>query len=346
MRASILVLSMIALFGAGCSVISPIPPQAVIAGQPNEPRTVKLSGMCADMGWSYESGPGAYNYTAKGPRGDLIVFTIGKDIISINNTKWRQERDTVELKGRDLLLPESTHNFVVKHFGMHHLVRNGVKASQVDYTLDPITPEAVGKVESREGVKATSTELRGLHICIDPGHGGKDMGGEAFGIQEKTIALDVSLMLRDLCEAAGAKVTMTRTTDVYPELDERVKVANTCGCVLFLSVHANIAPNSNEVNGFEAFYNGNSAAGQRFARNLVAAYDAHSEAPNRGAKKDPRGLRVLEKTKVTAVLFELGFLSNEAEGKRLAKKSVQQAMAKALFDGIVNEYSKKASVSR
>jgi N-acetylmuramoyl-L-alanine amidase len=235
---------------------------------------------------------------------------------------------------------------VVKHFGMHHLVRNGAKASQVDYTLDPIQPEAVGKVETRDPAKATSTELRGLHICIDAGHGGKDMGGEAFGIQEKTIALAVSLMLRDLCEAAGAKVTMTRTTDVYPELDKRVEIANSCGCQLFLSVHANIAPNSNEVDGFEAFYNANSASGQSFAKSLVAAYDTFSQAPNRGAKKDPRGLRVLEKTKVTAVLFELGFLSNEAEGKRLAKKNYQQAMAKALFDGIVGEWSKKASVSR
>lgn len=345
MRGMILLLSLVALFGAGCSVISPIPPQPVTADDP-EPRTVKLSAMCADMGWSYESGPGAYNYTAKGPKGDLIVFTIGKDIISINNTKWRQERDTVELKGRDLLLPESTHNFVVKHFGMHHLVRNGVKAGSVDYTMDPITPSATAEPAKGTPKVATSSELRGLHICIDAGHGGKDMGGAAFGIEEKTIALAVSLMLRDLCEASGAKVTMTRTTDVYPSLDERVELANTCGCHLFLSIHANIAPNSDEVNGFEAFYNGNSAAGARFAKSLVASFDAATEAPNRGAKKDPRGLRVLEKTKVTSVLFELGFLSNEAEGKRLAQKSVQQAMAKALWDGIVSEWSKKASVSR
>lgn len=345
MRGMILLLSLVALLGAGCSSIGVIPPQVVTSDDP-EPRTIKLSAMCADMGWTYESGPGAYNYTAKGPKGDLVVFTIGKDIVSINTTKWRQERDTVELKGRDLLLPESTHNFVVKHFGMHHLVRNGVKAGSVDYTLAPITPDTTGEPAKTTPKLATSSELRGLHICIDPGHGGKDMGGAAFGIEEKTIALDVSLMLRDLCEAAGAKVTMTRTTDVYPDLDKRVEIANTCGCHLFLSIHANIAPNSNEVNGFEAFYNGNSAAGQRFARNLIAAFDAATEAPNRGAKKDPRGLRVLEKTKVTSVLFELGFLSNEAEGKRLAKKSVQQAMAKALWDGIVSEWSKKASVSR
>lgn len=346
MRGMFLLIAMSALFGAGCSVISVIPPQAVTADDP-EPRTIPLSEMCAAMGWSYESGPGAYNYTASGPKGDRIVFTIGKDIVSINSTKWRQERDTVELRGRDLLLPESTHNFVAKHFGMHHLVRNGSKAGSVDYTMDPIVPDTASKTENPQTPKAAiSSELRGLHICIDPGHGGKDMGGEAFGVQEKTIALNVSLMLRDLCEQSGAKVTMTRTTDVYPTLDDRVALANGCGCHLFISVHANIAPNSDQVSGFEAFYNGNSAEGQRFARSLIAAYAAHSNAPNRGAKKDPRGLRVLEKTKMTAVLFELGFLSNEAEGKRLSQKSNQQAMAKALWDGIVVEWSKKASVSR
>lgn len=345
MRGLTLVFSLLALLGAGCSVITPIPPQPVIAGQPNEPRTVRLSEMCAEMGWKYESGPGAYQYTANGPRGDRMTFTIGKDVFSINGTRWRQERDAVELRGRDLLLPESTHNFVVKHFGMHHLVRNGVKAGRVEYSMDPIAPLPAGNVE-KDPARAVTSELRGLHICIDPGHGGKDMGGEAFGVQEKTIALEVSLMLKELCEASGAKVTMTRTTDVYPTLDERVQLANTCGCHLFLSVHANIAPNSSEVRGFEAFYNGNSAAGQRFARHLVDAFATVAESPNRGAKKDPRGLRVLEKTKVTSVLFELGFLSNESEGKRLSQKSHQKAMAKALWEGIVKEWNSKASVSR
>jgi hypothetical protein len=91
MRGLTLVFSLLALLGAGCSVITPIPPQPVIAGQSNEPRTVRLSEMCAEMGWKYESGPGAYQYTANGPRGDRMTFTIGKDVFSINGTRWRQE---------------------------------------------------------------------------------------------------------------------------------------------------------------------------------------------------------------------------------------------------------------
>jgi len=344
MRASVLVIAFLAFFVASCSAIGVIPPQTVTSQDP-EPRTVMLSEMVKSMGWRYESGPGAYNYRAIGPKGDQVVFTIGRDIVSINNTKWRQERDVVEKRGKDLLLPESTFNFVAKHFGMHHLVRGTTAPDTVDYTLEPIAP-VPGAASPSEPPKATGTELRGLTICIDPGHGGHDTGGQAFGLDEKTIALKVSMLLRDLCTGAGAKVIMTRETDVYPDLDKRVEIANTCGCDLFLSVHANIAPGNGEVDGFEAFYNGNSQAGARFAKSLIAAYDTVSGAPNRGAKKDPRGLRVLEKTKVTAVLFELGFLSNQAEGKRLASESYQKTMAKALFNGIVNEWSKKASVSR
>lgn len=344
MRIAVIALSFAAIFLASCTTPTPIPPQVVTADNP-EPRNILLSEMCANMGWKFTSGPGAFQYRATGPSGDAMTFTIGKDTLTINDSRYRQERDAAEVRGRDLLIPESTYNFVVKHFGMHHLVRSARRASNVEYELDPIKPAAAATPE-RQPVQATSTVLKGLTICIDPGHGGKDMGGEAFGISEKHLCLSVSLMLREHCEKAGAKVIMTRVSDVYPDLDRRVEIANTCGCDLFLSVHANIAPNNDQVTGFEAFYNANSASGQRFARNLCSAMDAATETENRGAKRDPRGLRVLEKTKVTAVLFELGFLSNKAEGKLLNTTEYQRVLAKGLYDGIVADWRSKASVSR
>ena len=300
--------------------------------------------MARELGWTWDTGPGTYDYTLRSPKADQVIFKIGRDVVNINGTLWRQERDAVEIRGRDLLLPESTYNFICKHFGQHHLVRGPIRTSSLEYELDPIKPTntpAAGPAKV-----ATSTELKGLTIVVDAGHGGKDYGGIANGVNEKDVVLNVSLMLRDLCESAGAKVLMTRVSDVYPELQDRVDMANKAKADLFISIHANIAPNSDEVTGIEAFYNGNSAAAKQFTQTVIKHMARATDSPNRGAKVDPRGLRVLEKTSMPATLVELGFLSNAGEARRLTVTEYQRTMARALFDGIVEHWAARPSVSR
>lgn len=344
MRTTLILFTTVALFIAGCSAVIQVPPERVDASDP-EPHNIMLSEMAAELGWTYETGPGAYDYTLRSPQADKLIFRIGTDYLNINGTRYQQERDAVEKRGHDLLLPESTFNYICEHFGRHELVRTPRHESKVEYNLQPIMP--LDQPKTNEGVKATSTELKGLTICIDPGHGGKDPGGIGNEVSEKQVVLPVSLMLRDLCQAAGAKVVMTRTDDTYPDLDQRCEIANGGKCDLFISIHANISPSDAGVTGFEVFYNKNSEPGGLFAKALVTAMDKASDAPNRGAKKDPRGLRVLEKTRMTATLVELGFLSNAGEAGILTTKDYQTKMARALFDGVVSYWSTgNASVSK
>ncbi len=336
---TILPLLAIALFVAGCTSAGIIPPQDTSLDP--EPRTMHLSEMATELGWVYETGPQPYQFTMKSPKGDLVTFKTGSDVVIINSTRWRQERDATENQyGNDLFLPESTFNFICKRFGQHHLQRGPLRRSSVDLTpLTPVAPPA--------GPKAADGPLKGFTICVDAGHGGKDEGGSANGVYEKDIVLPVSLRLRDLLAAAGATVIMTRTTDVYPELEDRCNMANSGKADLFVSVHANIAPDSGEVAGFEVFYKGGAQQSARLANAIVSAMDDATDSPNRGAKVDPRGLRVLEKTKMPAVLVELGFMSNPAEARRLATKSYQDMMADAMFAGITQYCTKgKATVSK
>ena len=344
MRISLILFAVVALFMAGCSTVIQVPPQPVDVDNP-EPRTIMLSEAASDLGWTYEAGPGAYDYTLRSPYGDKVIFRIGTDYMSINGARYQQERDAVEKRGSDLLLPESTFNFVCEHFGRHELVRSPRHEAKVEYELVPIdrpdTPKA-----TRETM-ATSTVLKGLTICIDAGHGGSDPGGMGNGVSEKVIVLPVALKLQALCEAASAKVIMTRTDDTYPDLDKRCEIANSNKVDLFVSIHANISPADSSVTGFEVFFNKNSEQGGLFAGALAAAMDDATSSPNRGAKKDPRGLRVLEKTTMTAALVELGFLSNAGEAKTLTQKDYQEKMAKALYEGIVTHWTKnRASVSK
>ena len=77
-------------------------------------------------------------------------------------------------------------------------------------------------------------------IVIDPGHGGIDSGAEGVnGTLEKTITLAFALELKAKLEATtGYRVLMTRSTDEFLRLDDRVRLARQHGSDLFISIHA------------------------------------------------------------------------------------------------------------
>lgn len=83
-------------------------------------------------------------------------------------------------------------------------------------------------------------------IIIDPGHGGQDPGALGVnGAYEKSIVLAVGLELKRQLEKAGYRVEMTRATDVFIPLGERVKFARRKGGDLFVSLHADSISRSN-----------------------------------------------------------------------------------------------------
>ncbi|MFG1463136.1 N-acetylmuramoyl-L-alanine amidase [Xanthobacter sp. DSM 24535] len=77
-------------------------------------------------------------------------------------------------------------------------------------------------------------------ICLDPGHGGIDSGTTgASAYSEKNIVLDVALALKAKLEASGKyRVVMTRSTDTFIALGERVRIARANRAALFVSIHA------------------------------------------------------------------------------------------------------------
>lgn len=80
-------------------------------------------------------------------------------------------------------------------------------------------------------------------VVIDAGHGGKDVGCLGASSHEKDIALAIALKLGAYLEDKfeHLEVIYTRKTDVFLELDERAKVANTNKADLFICIHANSA---------------------------------------------------------------------------------------------------------
>jgi N-acetylmuramoyl-L-alanine amidase len=100
-------------------------------------------------------------------------------------------------------------------------------------------------------VRAQTTDLTGLSICIDPGHGGHNPANDRHLVPDPGIDFwesesnfQKALLLKGLLEAKGATVLLTRTTNDYPADDEpslaaRVAFANANTVDWFHSIHSN-----------------------------------------------------------------------------------------------------------
>ena len=87
---------------------------------------------------------------------------------------------------------------------------------------------------------AASPALRIKKIVIDAGHGGKDPGAIGrTGTKEKYITLDLAKRLSILLASDGIEIVMTRSSDKFIPLEQRVEIANNLGAELFSSIHAN-----------------------------------------------------------------------------------------------------------
>ncbi|EAI8054054.1 N-acetylmuramoyl-L-alanine amidase [Campylobacter upsaliensis] len=99
----------------------------------------------------------------------------------------------------------------------------------------------------------------GKIIVLDAGHGGKDSGALSKNkrLKEKDIVLSTTLKIGNELKKRGFKVYYTRTTDKFINLRDRTKIANDRKADLFLSIHANAAPNTSRAKsseGLETFF--------------------------------------------------------------------------------------------
>jgi len=92
-------------------------------------------------------------------------------------------------------------------------------------------------------------------ICIDPGHGGNDLGAVSKnGLNEKDLTLKIAKKLKNiLIEKLGLRVIMTRTEDTEVSLNSRVSIANNQKAQIFVSIHIN-SSYKRSARGSETFF--------------------------------------------------------------------------------------------
>ncbi|MGF1657094.1 MAG: N-acetylmuramoyl-L-alanine amidase [Verrucomicrobiales bacterium] len=205
------------------------------------------------------------------------------------------------------------------------------------------------------------TNIRGLRrfttVVLDAGHGGHDRGATGRYGAEKDFALATVKFLGPLLQAAGFEVVYTRTRDVFVTLEDRARIANRTPNAIFVSVHFN-AGQSSAANGLEVFsltprgapssidqtlrpqhmeaQPGNAHDNQ----SLILATAIHHSMLGYSSQLD-RGVKrarfsVLARTRCPAVLVEGGFVTNLAEGRRIANRNWQRNLARSIAEGIIS----------
>lgn len=170
-------------------------------------------------------------------------------------------------------------------------------------------------------------------VVIDPGHGGFDRGGiPGQRVPEKTMALDVAQRLAKKLRQAGYRVVMTRDSDVFVPLGERVRIANSYPDAVFVCVHFNSATRAG-ANGIETYYYSNGSA--KLAADIHRHVIAGTSTDNRGIRR--RGYYVLRRTAAPAVLVECGFLTNPTEASLALQSSYRERLADRIADGVMGK---------
>ncbi|MEW5687723.1 MAG: N-acetylmuramoyl-L-alanine amidase [Pseudomonadota bacterium] len=212
-------------------------------------------------------------------------------------------------------------------------------------------------------------------VVIDAGHGGRDVGAKGVQGYEKDLNLAAALTLADQLGRTGRyKVVMTRSTDVYIPLQDRVRVAQRAGADLFISLHSDSAPETH-LEGVSVYTLSDQASRratqfvsqndwfmkaslsgdqgvrdilfdltQRATRNRSAVFaqtlvtNIEGKAPMLRRSHRDAGFMVLLAPDVPAVLLEMGFVNNPADEARLRDPGQRARLMRAVTQSIDSHF--------
>ena len=178
-----------------------------------------------------------------------------------------------------------------------------------------------------------------IKLYIDQGHNPQNpnAGAEGNGLREQDLVYTVGQELATILRGQGYDVRLSRpTADTQlgtsnaTSLAARVNDANAWGADYFISLHTNasVIP---EASGSEALVFRLNSAAARLGEDILRGLQTNTGLDNRGVVARPE-LYVLRRTRMPAVLVELGFITNRRDAALLANEP--QRFAKGIADGI------------
>ena len=168
-------------------------------------------------------------------------------------------------------------------------------------------------------------------VVVDAGHGGKDSGAyRRYGPPEKVVTLDVAQRLERKLRESQLKTVMTRDSDVFIPLNDRVAEENAQKNAIFVSIHFNDS-RQRKTRGFETYYH--SGASVDLASLIQQKLMTIPNSANGGIHT--ANFRVLRLANCPAVLVECGYLSNRSEGNQARDWEYRELLADRIAEAIV-----------
>lgn len=185
--------------------------------------------------------------------------------------------------------------------------------------------------------------LLGKEIYLDAGHGGIDPGATYKDINEKDIALAITLKLEEALSKKGAIVYMTRTSDtdladinaIYrkrSDLGNRAKLINDSTASLYLSIHLNSYPSS-KWSGAQVFYTTKNNRNKEMAK--VIQNELKEKLKTTREFKEIKNMYMYDRITKPGVLIEVGFISNYTERTKLLNETYQEELVSVITSGII-----------
>lgn len=177
-----------------------------------------------------------------------------------------------------------------------------------------------------------------MKIFIDPGHGGHDGGAVGNGLIEKNLTLDISLRQKALFEKLGHDIKISRSTDIFVPLSERVRQTNSWGADIFISNHINAGGGQ----GAEVWHSINGGKGKEYAIKVDKELSKLINSRGLKSKKGKNGdyLYVIKATSMPAILNEFAFIDNTIDAAKLRSEVFKQQLAEAVILGVCGKLPK------
>lgn len=244
----------------------------------------------------------------------------------------------------------------IESYGWLGWAKNGMKAGSegLSKRLEGIEIKLVPKGQGQYVTQSGAFKQLKQTVFLDPGHGGSDPGATAGGYTEANLNLAVAKKVESLLVARGYIVYMSRTGDTALSLLERSQMANNLNTDIFISIHHNsTGAGTTTANGIESYYyeynpSYPSKINEEFHNSIDRINKSitltnlihenmvdYTGANDRGT--DGSSFSVVRESSMPASLLELGFINNPSERQKLVTDSYQNALAKAIADGI-DEY--------
>lgn len=192
-------------------------------------------------------------------------------------------------------------------------------------------------------------------IIVDAGHGGIDPGSmtDDQSVKEKDVNLKITKKVKELLEASGAMVILTRNDDtsLYTEesgktirqkynenLKNRKKIIQESSADMFISIHLNKFQES-KYYGAQTFYPAGKEDDKQLATYIQGELKRVVDKTNNRKIKSTNDIYLIKDNEIPSTLIECGFLSNDKEAKLLNDEEYQDRIAWSIYVGIQKYFS-------